>query len=134
MLIVDSIINDYKAEYAERSKLREKIQRLDKSMHMLLKTASSNTVAVVVTNHQMQSSVDGFDNRVVPLGSNVMSYASKYRIHLDGRYPDRRRAKLDLSPCHPQADISFAIDPGGFTDAGDGKDTVYKAIGKKAYT
>jgi Rad51 protein len=59
--------------------------------------------------------------RVVPLGGNVMSYASTYRIHLDGRYPDCRRARLELSPCHPQADILFAIDERGFTDVGDDK-------------
>ena len=60
----------------------------NKLMHTLLKIAHTNAVAVVVTNHEMQSSVDGsFDNRVVPLGGNVMSYASTYRIHLDGRYP-----------------------------------------------
>jgi hypothetical protein len=40
---------------------------LNKSMHILLKTASSNAVAVAVTNHQIQSSVDGPYNRVVLL-------------------------------------------------------------------
>ena len=114
--------NHYRAEYAGRSRLPERLQKLNKLMHMLLKIAHTNAVAVVVTNHEMQSSVDGpFDNRVVPLGGNVMSYASTYRIHLDGRYPDRRRARLELSPCHPQADILFAIDERGFTDVGDDK-------------
>ena len=65
LLIVDSIIYHYRAEYAGRSKLPEKIQRLNKYMHLLLKTASSNAVAVVVTNRQMQSSVDGIYNTVV---------------------------------------------------------------------
>jgi DNA repair protein RadA len=118
LLIVDSLIYHYRAEYAGRSKTPERIQRLNKSMHTLLKTASSNAVAVVVTNHQTQSSVNGFHNSVVPLGGNVMSYASKYRIHLDARYHDRRRAKLDLSPSHPPSGISFAIDERGFTDTG----------------
>ena len=84
-------------------------------MHLLLKTASSNAVAVVVTNHQTQSSVDGTYNRVAPLGGNAMSYASKYRVHLD-----YRRARLDLGPCPPQDDISFAINERGFTDVADG--------------
>jgi DNA repair protein RadA len=66
LLIVDSIIYHYRAECAGRSKLPEKIQRLNKYMHLLLKTASSNAVAVVVTNHQTQSSVNGTYNRVVP--------------------------------------------------------------------
>jgi hypothetical protein len=66
-------------------------------MHALLKITSSNAVAVVVTNHQMQSSVDGFDNRFVPLGGSVISYTSKYRIHLDGR---RARLDIGLSPSY----------------------------------
>jgi DNA repair protein RadA len=119
LLIVDSIIYHYNAEYGGRSKLPEKIHRLNKSMHVLLKTARTNAVAVVITNHQIQSSVNGFDNSVVPLGGNVMNYTSKYRIHLDGRYHDRRRAKLDLSPSHPPSDISFAINERGFTDIAD---------------
>ena len=75
LLIVDSIIYHYRAECAGRSKLPEKIQRLNKYMHLLLKTASSNAVAVMVTNHQTQSSVDGIHNRVAPLGGNAVSYA-----------------------------------------------------------
>jgi hypothetical protein len=38
LLIVDSIIYHYRAECAGRSKLPEKIQRLNKYMHLLLKT------------------------------------------------------------------------------------------------
>src|SRR5215469_134831 len=52
LLIVDSIIYHYRAECVGRSKLPEKIQRLNKYMHLLLQTASSNSVGVVVTNHQ----------------------------------------------------------------------------------
>ena len=47
-----------------------------------------------------------------------MSYASKYRIHLDGRNNDRA-ARLDLGPCPPQADIFFAMNERGFTDVAD---------------
>ena len=84
-------------------------------MHLLLKTASSNAVAVVVTNHQTQSSVDGTYNRVVPLGGSAVSYASKYRVHLDYR-GGYRRARLDLGPCPPKEDIHFAMNERGFTD------------------
>ncbi len=114
LLIVDSIIYHYRAECAGRSKLPEKIQRLNKYMHLLLKTAHTSGVAVVVTNHQTQSSVDGTYNRIVPLGGNAVSYASKYRIHLD-----YRRARLDLGPFPPQDNISFAINERGFTDVAD---------------
>jgi DNA repair protein RadA len=115
---VDSIIYHYRAEYAGRSKLPEKIQRLNKYMHLLLKTASNNAVAVVVTNHQTQSSVDGTYNRAAPLGGNTVSYASKYMVHLDYR-GGYRSAKLDLGPFPPQDKISFAINERGFTDVAD---------------
>jgi DNA repair protein RadA len=85
LLVVDSIIYHYRAEYEERSKSPEKIQRLNKYMHMLLKTAHTSGVAVVVTNHQTYASA----GRVVPLGGNAVSYASKYRINLDRRYSNR---------------------------------------------
>ena len=115
LLIVDSIIYHYRAECAGRSKLPEKIQRLNKYMHLLLKTAHTSGVAAVVTNHQTQASVDGSYNRVASLGGYAMSYASKYRIHLDYRH-----ARLDLGPCPPQDDISFGINERGFTDVADG--------------
>lgn len=122
LLIVDSIIYHFRAEYAGRSKTTERMQRLNKSMHLLLKTAHASGVAVKVTNHQTLSSIDRFDNTVIPLGGNVMSYASKYRIHLDGRNNNNnncRRAVLDICPSHPQLDTYFVIDDRGLTDVAD---------------
>lgn len=117
LLVVDSIIGHYRAELAGRSKLPDRIQRLNKSMHLLLKAARSKNVAVIVTNHQMRSSVNGsFDNRVVPLGGNVISYASTYSIHLDIHNIYNRRARLISGPYCPQSDTYFTIDERGFSD------------------
>ena len=38
--------NQYRAEYAGRSRLPERLQRLNKPLHMLLKTAHTNAAAV----------------------------------------------------------------------------------------
>ncbi|MGA9152769.1 MAG: hypothetical protein WBZ36_19500 [Candidatus Nitrosopolaris sp.] len=46
-------------------------------MHLLLKTASMNAVAVVITNHQTQLSVDGFYG-VTSIGGHAVSYSGKY--------------------------------------------------------
>ena len=51
--------------------------------------------------------------RVAPVGGSAVSYASNYRVRLD-----YQRARLDLGPCPPQDDISFAINKRGFTDDG----------------
>ena len=47
LLIVDSITNHYRAEYAGRSRLPERLQKLNKLKHMLLKIAHTNAVAGV---------------------------------------------------------------------------------------
>jgi DNA repair protein RadA len=76
LLIVDSMIAHYGVDYAGRSKLSEKQQRLNKYMHMLLRTAQTHRMAVVVTN-QMQSSPQGsiFGEKSIPVGGQVMLYA-----------------------------------------------------------
>ena len=47
LLIVDSITNHYRAEYAGRSRLPERLQKLNKLKHMPLKIAHTNAVAGV---------------------------------------------------------------------------------------
>jgi hypothetical protein len=54
------------------------------------------------------------DFRVVPIRGHAVSYSSKYMVHLD-----HRSARLDLGPCPPQDDISFAINERGFKDVAD---------------
>ena len=81
------------------------------------KDSTPNEVAVIVTNHQMQSVEGSFDNKPVPIGGNIMFYASKYRIYLEGRYS--RHAKLDISPHQSEIDTYFAINEKGFTDVED---------------
>jgi len=58
LLIVDSMTAHYRVDYAGLRKLPEKQQRLNKYMHMLLRMAQTNKVAVVATN-QMRSNPDG---------------------------------------------------------------------------
>ena len=60
---------------------------LNKYMHLLLKTASMNAVAVVVTNHKTQLSVDGFYG-VASIGGHAVSYSGNYHEVGDIGLPD----------------------------------------------
>ena len=118
LLIVDSMTAHYRVNYAGRSKLPEKQQRLNKYMHMLLRTAQSNQgVAVVVTN-QMQSNPDGsiFGDKSMPVGGQVMLHASTHVIHLKRLKLYNHQAELDISPCYPCKIIDFTIDQRGVVD------------------
>ncbi|MDQ6863526.1 MAG: AAA family ATPase [Thermoproteota archaeon] len=85
MLIIDSIINLYKADYPGPSTLPKRQQQLNKYMHMLSNIAQSGRIAVIVTNH-IQSSLDGFSSfrskPIVPAGGNVIAYVTNYTMRL----------------------------------------------------
>jgi DNA repair protein RadA len=104
LLVVDSMTAHYRVDYAGRSKLPEKQQRLNKYMHMLLKIAQTNGgVAVVVTN-QIQSNPDNgiFGEKSMPVGGQIMLYASTDVIHLRRLKLYNQQAELVISPCYPR--------------------------------
>jgi len=100
LLLVDSIINYYKAEYPERSMLAERQHKINVMMHLLQKIARTYRTAVIITN-QVQSEPDSFVNpRSEPtaIGGYVLSHTSTHilSLRLSGR--DRRIAKIVKSP------------------------------------
>jgi DNA repair protein RadA len=116
LLVVDSMTAHCRVDYAGHSKLPEKQQRLDKYMHMLLRIAQTNRVAVVITN-QMQSNPDGiYDDKSMPVGGQVMLYASTHVVRLKRLKLDNRTAELDISPYYPRKVIDFVIDQRGVVD------------------
>ena len=127
MLIIDSIINLYKADYPGPSALPKRQQQLNKYMHMLSNIAQRARVAVIVTNH-IQSSLEGFRSKpIVPAGGNVISYVATYRIRLmrmfscrsypEFAHPDKHMAVLEHGPSgHSKTDTYFTIDQRGVTD------------------
>jgi DNA repair protein RadA len=129
-LIVDSVINLYKADYPGPSKLPQRQQQLNKYMHMLSNIAQSGRVAVIVTNH-IQSSLYGFSSfrskPIVPAGGNVIAYVANYTIRLvrifscrsypEFARPDKHVAVLEHGPSsHSQTNTCFTIDQRGLTD------------------
>lgn len=127
MLIVDSIINLYKADYPGPSTLPKRQQQLNKYMHLLSNIAQRARVAVVVTNHT-QSSLEGFESKpAVPAGGNVIAYVATYRIRLmrifscrsypEFARPDKHMAVLEHGPSsHSKTDAYFTIDSSGIAD------------------
>jgi DNA repair protein RadA len=115
LLIVDSMTSHYRVDYAGRSRLREKQQRLNIYMHMLLKIAQSNgEVAVVVTNQMQPNPNDGiFGEKSMPVGGHIMLYASTHVVHMRRLKLDNRLVDLDISPCYPRKVIDFIIDQRG---------------------
>jgi DNA repair protein RadA len=116
LLVVDSMIAHYRAEFSGRAMLSERQQRLNNLMSTLSRIAQVYKIAVVVTN-QIQATPDDLNsNRITPIGGNVMEHASTYRINLRHHIENSRTARLVKSPCHCNVDAEFAISDKGVSD------------------
>jgi len=115
LIIVDSAVAHYRAEFLGRATLSERQQRLNKFMHILVRIAETYETAVVVTN-QIQASPDAyFGDAVRATGGNVVAHTSTYRIHLK-RSGKNRIARMVDSPYHAEREILFTLSERGISD------------------
>jgi DNA repair protein RadA len=115
LVILDSAVAHYRAEFLGRGTLAERQQRLNKFMHQLLRTAEIYNVAVVVTN-QVQAAPDSFfGDPTRPTGGHVVAHTSTYRIYLR-KAAKNRIARMVDSPYHPERDAVFMLDEKGVDD------------------
>lgn len=113
LLIVDSIINNYRAEFLGSSNLAERQQRLYRLMNLLFCIAQKYGIAVVITNQVNSSHSYGKSNST---GGNVVTYVSNYRVYLR-RYPtDRIVASIVKSPYHLEGKTSLTLSEKGIVD------------------
>ena len=115
LVAVDSAVAHYRAEFLGRATLADRQQRLNRMMHLLLRTAENYNVAIVITN-QIQSRPDTFfGDPFKPTGGHVVGHTSTYRIYLK-KVGKRRIAKMVDSPCHPEIEAPYVLDEGGVSD------------------
>jgi DNA repair protein RadA len=115
LVILDSAVAHYRAEFLGRGTLAERQQRLNRFMHQLLRTAEVYNVAVVVTN-QVQAAPDSFfGDPTRPTGGNVVAHTSTYRIYLR-KAAKNRIARMVDSPYHPERDAVFLLNERGVDD------------------
>ncbi|GIU71542.1 MAG: DNA repair and recombination protein RadA [Candidatus Nitrosocaldaceae archaeon] len=115
LLIIDSAIAHYRAEFLGRGTLAERQQRINKFMHMLVRLAETYNIAVVATN-QIQASPDTFfGDPFRPTGGHVVAHTSTYRVYLK-RSGRNRIARMVDSPYHPEREVLFILTEGGVAD------------------
>jgi DNA repair protein RadA len=116
LLIVDSAVAHYRAEFLGRGTLAGRQQRLNKFMHLLLRIAETYNVAAIATN-QIQASPDTFfGDPFRPTGGHVVAHTSTYRIYLK-RSGRNRIARMVDSPYHAEREVIFHLTDKGVEDA-----------------
>ena len=115
LVIVDSAVAHYRAEFLGRGTLAERQQRLNRFMHQLLRTAEIYNVAIILTN-QVQAAPDSFfGDPTRATGGHVVAHTSTYRIYLRKAGKNRIARMID-SPYHPERDAVFMLNERGVDD------------------
>jgi DNA repair protein RadA len=115
LVVVDSAVAHYRAEFLGRGTLSERQQRLNRFMHTLVRTAEVYNVAVVATN-QVQSSPDTFfGDPTKATGGHVVAHTSTYRIYVR-KSGKNRVARMVDSPYHAERESIFVLNENGIDD------------------
>lgn len=117
LLIVDSIISHFRAEYTGRGVLAERQQIIAKYMSEL-KTFAINNDACVIVSNQVAARPDAFfgdPNNVV--GGNVVGHAAAYILKIRKGKSGKRVVGLMKSPDMPNGECVTVVDERGLADA-----------------
>jgi len=115
LLIVDSAVGLFRAEYLGRGTLSVRQQRLNKFVHLLVRIAETYNCAALATNQVMASPDVFFGDPTRPIGGNVVAHTSTYRIYFK-KSGKKRIARMVDSPHHPEQEVIFTLTEAGVSD------------------
>ncbi len=117
LIIVDSLISHYRAEYKGLGTLAMRQQDLSEAIQILSRTAQLCHVAVVVTNQvQSRPGATTYGDGLSHAGGHIMAHGTTYRILLKHSQGSKRIARMLDSPCHAQREALFALTDEGISD------------------
>jgi len=128
LVIVDSAVGLFRAEYLGRGTLAGRQQKLNHFVHLLVRIAETYNCAALATNQVMASPDVFFGDPTRPVGGNVVAHTSTYRIYFK-KSGKKRIARMVDSPHHPEQEVIFALSEAGVVDPEDG--TTKKTTVKK---
>jgi len=116
LLIVDSLIAHFRAEYVGRGALAERQQKLNKHIHDLQRFADQFDAAIVVTN-QVQSKPDTFfGDPTRPIGGHIVGHSATFRLYLRKSKGGKRICRLIDSPHLPEGEAVITVLEEGIRD------------------
>jgi DNA repair protein RadA len=118
LIISDSAVGLFRAEYLGRGTLATRQQKLNKFVHLLVRLAETYNIASLMTNQVMSSPDQFFGDPTKPIGGNVVAHTSTYRVYFK-KSGKKRIARMVDSPHHPEMDVIFALGEAGVEDPED---------------
>jgi DNA repair protein RadA len=115
LIIADSAVGLFRAEYLGRGTLASRQQKLNHFVHLLSRIAETYNCAAIATNQVMASPDVFFGDPTRPIGGNVVAHTSTYRIYFK-KSGKKRIARMVDSPHHPEQEVIFALSEAGVID------------------
>jgi len=120
LLIVDSATGLYRTDFTGRNELADRQTHLARFLRMLLRLADEHRIAVVITN-QIDAEINGAASMFCsaqkkPIDDHILAYSSTTRLYLRKGRGETRICKMYHSPCLPENEATFAINPDGIGD------------------
>lgn len=116
LLIIDSLVTHFRAEYVGRGALAERQQKLNRHLREIHKVANQHNIAVYVTNQVLSDPDSYFGNPTKPVGGHILGHSATLRIYLRRGKEGKRIARLVASPSLPEGEATFNITGEGITD------------------
>jgi len=116
VVIVDSLMAHFRAEFIGRGTLAERQQKINRHMHVLSRLADMHNVCVYVTNQVMHDPAQFFGDPTKAAGGNIVAHASTFRIYLRKGKKGSRVAKLIDAPNLPDGECNFFVETDGLRD------------------
>jgi len=118
LVVVDSLIAHFRAEYTGRGTLADRQQKINRHMHLLQrKLADPNNLAILVTNQVMARPDILFADPTAPVGGHIVGHTATFRIYLRKSKGDKRVARMVDSPSLPEGECIFEVTGEGIKDA-----------------
>lgn len=117
LIIVDSLISHFRAEFIGRGTLANRQQLLNLHIHDLLRISEMYPDLAVVVTNQVQSKPDVFfGDPTKAAGGNVMAHGATIRVYLRKGKGEQRVAKIIDAPNLPEGEAVFTLTEGGIVD------------------
>ncbi len=116
LLVVDSVMSHFRAEYTGRGMLAPRQQKLNKHLHHLQRGAEVNNMAVYITNQVMSRPDAFFGDPTAPVGGHVLAHVPQTRCYLRKSKGERRICRLVDSPNLPEGEAVFTVTKEGIRD------------------
>ena len=116
LLIIDSVMSHFRAEYPGRENLATRQQKLNRHLNKLRTLAWVYGIAVVITNQVMARPDVFYGDPTVAVGGHVLYHVPGIRVYLRKFRGNKRVAKVVDAPHLPESEAVFEIRKEGIRD------------------